>query len=141
MVLDPNNPIYVPPKPPPVPVALVPEPTPIAVPEPAPAQVTAPLDPDSISRFYIKKRIIVGNTSKHISNPFFECRFIYVVRKEGDMASHKWVLYLRGPEEDPDVTHFVKKVRFYLDDSFAPNNIVDVVEPPFQLSRRGIFFM
>jgi len=38
---------------------------------------------------------------------------------------------------EPDISVFVKKVRFFLDKSFEPNDIVEVVEYPFQITRRG----
>lgn len=43
---------------------------------------------------------------------------------------------MRGPKEEPDL-NWVKKVRITLHPSFAPNDIVDLHNPPFHLSRRG----
>jgi len=40
-------------------------------------------NPDHVSRFYVRKRIIVGNTSKHIRS-----------NSEGDQATHKWMVNL-----------------------------------------------
>lgn len=80
------------------------------------------------SRFYIKKGIIVGNISKMI--------------QPGESTSatpftHKWKIYIRGPEIDPNIETFVQKVRFYLHPSYKPNDIIEVAVPPFNLSRRG----
>ncbi|XP_022793351.1 YEATS domain-containing protein 2-like [Stylophora pistillata] len=80
------------------------------------------------SRFYIKKRIIVGNTSKYIS----------IDRREDyDKSTHKWMVYVRGPPEDPNIDRFIKKVWFFLHPSYRPNDIVEVNKPPFHLTRRG----
>lgn len=80
------------------------------------------------SRFYIKKRIIVGNTSKYISIDR---------REENDKSTHKWMVYVRGPREDPNIDRFISKVWFFLHPSYRPNDIVEVNKPPFHLTRRG----
>lgn len=80
------------------------------------------------SRFYVKKRIIVGNTSKYISLDR---------REDNDKSTHKWMVYVRGPPEDPHIDRFVKKVWFFLHPSYRPNDIVEVNKPPFHLTRRG----
>ncbi|KAL9658348.1 hypothetical protein ABK040_015668 [Willaertia magna] len=77
---------------------------------------------------FMKKRIIVGNTSQFISDK---------KREVHDSYTHKWMLYVRGTREEPDISGFVKKVRIFLHSSFAPNDIVDIHHPPFHLSRRG----
>ena len=80
------------------------------------------------SRFYVKKRIIVGNTSKYISLD---------MRESNDKSTHKWMVYVRGPPEDPRIERFIKKVWFFLHPSYRPNDIVEVNKPPFHLTRRG----
>ncbi|KAL9988222.1 hypothetical protein ACROYT_G002644 [Oculina patagonica] len=80
------------------------------------------------SRFYIKKRIIVGNTSKYISIDS---------REDNDKSTHKWMVYVRGPPEDPSIDRFISKVWFFLHPSYRPNDIVEVNKPPFHLTRRG----
>ena len=80
------------------------------------------------SRFYIKKRIIVGNTSKYISIDR---------REENDKSTHKWMVYVRGPPEDTNIDRFISKVWFFLHPSYRPNDIVEVNKPPFHLTRRG----
>ncbi|XP_063228779.1 YEATS domain-containing protein 2 [Bacillus rossius redtenbacheri] len=77
-------------------------------------------------RHKVKKRLVIGNISKWIP-----------VDSREDSASHKWMIYVRGPREAPDVSGFVSKVRFFLHPSFRPNDVVEVTSPPFHLSRRG----
>jgi len=93
-----------------------------------PSKKSSKNDPENISRFYVKKRIIVGNTSKFIPPE---------KREASDRTTHKWMVYVRGGAEKPDISDFVKKVRFFLHPSFSPNDTVDVVYPPFHLTRRG----
>ncbi len=81
------------------------------------------------SRFYYKKRIIIGNTSQ-----FLDPTAHHVT---GDGSTHKWMVYVRGPQMEPDISHFVKAVRFFLHPSYHPNDIVRVRSPPFHLTRLG----
>lgn len=80
------------------------------------------------SRFKIRKRIIVGNVSKYI--PVDK-------REERDQSTHKWMIYVRGTKEEPYIESFVKKVWFFLHPSYRPNDLVEVNQPPFHLTRRG----
>ncbi|RZC38888.1 YEATS domain-containing protein 2 [Asbolus verrucosus] len=72
-----------------------------------------------------KYRIVVGNISK------------WMPSSEDDILTHKWMVYVRGPKEKPDVSHFIEKVIFYLHPSYKPHDVVEVSESPFHLSRRG----
>lgn len=74
----------------------------------------------------VKKRIVIGNISKWLP-----------VDNRQDSASHKWMMYVRGPREAPDVSDFVSKVRFFLHPSYRPHDIVEMTSPPFHLPRRG----
>ena len=47
-------------------------------------------------------------------------------RDENDQATHKWMVYVRGPKESPRIDHFVKKVWFFLHPSYRPNDLVEV---------------
>ncbi|XP_060074938.1 YEATS domain-containing protein 2-like [Ylistrum balloti] len=76
----------------------------------------------------VKKRIIVGNVSKYIP---------VERREENDQPTHKWMVYVRGPKDQPHIDHFVKKVWFLLHPSYRPNDLVEVSHPPFHLTRRG----
>ncbi len=47
------------------------------------------------------------------------------------------MVYVRGPHQDPDISNFVKAVRFFLHPSYHPNDIIRVTRPPFHLIRLG----
>ncbi|KAJ8389558.1 hypothetical protein AAFF_G00117950 [Aldrovandia affinis] len=83
---------------------------------------------DDTSRLYVKKTIVVGNVSKYIPPD---------KREENDQSTHKWMVYVRGSRKEPSIDHFVKKVWFFLHPSYKPNDLVEVSEPPFHLTRRG----
>lgn len=91
--------------------------------------IEKPLDIPSLNssrhRNQTRHLIVVGNTSKYIGN-----------EKSKDGVTHKWLVYIKTKTDIPLET-FVKKVRFFLHPSYKPNNIVEVQNPPFQLSRRG----
>ncbi len=75
----------------------------------------------------IKRRFVVGNVSKWI-----ECD------QREDLATHKWMLYVRGGDKDKaDVSDVVSKVRFLIHPSYHPHDLVDVNSAPFHLTRRG----
>ncbi|KAK6181684.1 hypothetical protein SNE40_009491 [Patella caerulea] len=80
------------------------------------------------SRFKIKKRIIIGNVSKYI--PVDK-------RETNDQSTHKWMVYVRGPKDQPNINGFVKKIWFFLHPSYRPNDLVEICQPPFHLTRRG----
>ena len=79
-------------------------------------------------KYKVKKRLIVGNTSSLI--PMKE-------RNINDDITHKWKVYVKGSENETDISYFIRKVRFYLDISFAPNHIVQVNDSPFAIKRSG----
>ncbi|KAM9845226.1 YEATS domain-containing protein 2 [Aulostomus maculatus] len=83
---------------------------------------------EETSRLYAKKTIVVGNVSKYIPPD---------KREENDQSTHKWMVYVRGSRREPSIDHFVKKVWFFLHPSYKPNDLVEVSEPPFHLTRRG----
>ncbi|NWT37290.1 YETS2 protein, partial [Chroicocephalus maculipennis] len=91
-----------------------------------PGQRNAGLSNDETSRLYVKKTIVVGNVSK-----------LVLRREENDQSTHKWMVYVRGSRREPSINHFVKKVWFFLHPSYKPNDLVEVREPPFHLTRRG----
>jgi len=80
----------------------------------------------AVSRFYITKRIIVGNTSQYL-----------LTSAKNDATTHKWMVYVRGPPEDDEISQFISSVWFFLHPSYAPNDLVKVTKPPFHLVRRG----
>ncbi|XP_072496444.1 YEATS domain-containing protein 2 isoform X3 [Notamacropus eugenii] len=83
---------------------------------------------EEVSRLFVKKTIVVGNVSKYIPPD---------KREENDQSTHKWMVYVRGSRREPSINHFVKKVWFFLHPSYKPNDLVEVREPPFHLTRRG----
>eukprot|EP01129_Flabellula_baltica_P017035 TRINITY_DN9314_c0_g1_i1.p1 TRINITY_DN9314_c0_g1~~TRINITY_DN9314_c0_g1_i1.p1 ORF type:complete len:817 (+),score=152.19 TRINITY_DN9314_c0_g1_i1:177-2453(+) len=90
--------------------------------------MTSSLRKDSISRFYVKKRIITGNVSQRIAPDSFPIT----------QPTHKWMIYVRSPDYDTDnISRYLKKVRFFLHPSFAPSDLVEVHSPPFQITRVG----
>ncbi|XP_053774110.1 YEATS domain-containing protein 2 isoform X3 [Desmodus rotundus] len=91
-------------------------------------QRNADLTGDETSRLFVKKTIVVGNVSKYIPPD---------KREENDQSTHKWMVYVRGSRREPSINHFVKKVWFFLHPSYKPNDLVEVREPPFHLTRRG----
>ncbi|XP_062374683.1 YEATS domain-containing protein 2 [Sardina pilchardus] len=91
-------------------------------------QVTYHSTGEEASRLYVKKTIVVGNVSKYIAPD---------KREENDQSTHKWMVYVRGSKKEPSIDHFVRKVWFFLHPSYKPNDLVEVSEPPFHLTRRG----
>ncbi|KAI7871597.1 hypothetical protein BDF14DRAFT_1962635 [Spinellus fusiger] len=84
---------------------------------------------ESGSRFYIKRRIIVGNVSKYIASEKREPTLKHF--------THKWMIYVVEPPQAQQVTSFITSVRFHLHPSYKPHDVVDVTEPPFRLTRLG----
>ncbi|KAG0168179.1 YEATS domain-containing protein 2 [Apophysomyces sp. BC1034] len=81
------------------------------------------------SRFYIKKRVVVGNVSK------------YIIPEKRDPTlkhfTHKWMIYVVEPPQTQESVSFITGVRFHLHPSYKPHDVVDVAEPPFRLTRLG----
>ena len=94
-------------------------------PKPKPLKGNASMEPRS-SHLKVKRTIVVGNVSKWIPPDDRE-----------DMSTHKWMLYVRGDKENPDVSDVIDRVRFLIHQSYHPNNLVEVTKSPFQLTRRG----
>ncbi|XP_013778799.1 YEATS domain-containing protein 2-like [Limulus polyphemus] len=81
-------------------------------------------------RFRFKEHhiFVVGNVSRYIAPDS---------RPESDKATHKWMVYVRGTKEHPDISGTVRKVLFFLHPSYRPNDLVEINSSPFQLIRRG----
>jgi transcription initiation factor IIF auxiliary subunit len=47
-------------------------------------------------------------------------------REDNDPATHKWMVYVRGPPDEANITTFVKKVWFFLHPSYRPNDLVEM---------------
>lgn len=101
--------------------------------------------PLSGSRYYVKRRIIIGNAAKCIVDADGATRMDEtegpMVGAEGNQPTHKWRLYLKCPrhitEPSEDLRSFIKGARFFLHPNYRPRDIVDVAAPPFELVRTG----
>lgn len=52
--------------------------------------------------------------------------------------THKWMIYVvEPPQAKQEVSAFITCVRFHLHPSYKPNDVVDVTEAPFKLTRLG----
>ncbi|KAF9902445.1 YEATS domain-containing protein 2 [Linnemannia zychae] len=133
---------------PPVVVHVTPKPAPVPIVAPQPQQqpqpqqlqppiisfgadaiqggVPAPLDTVG-SRFYVKRRVVVGNVSKYLPEEKRDPRL-----RE---FPYKWMIYVDGTPKPEDITAYIAKVEFHLHESYKPNHIVTVSEAPFHLSR------
>lgn len=87
--------------------------------------VTPAPDPRGV-QYKLKVRFIVGNVSKWI-----QCD------QREDLSTHKWMMYVRGDKENPDVSNLVSKVRFLIHPSYHPHDLIEVSQTPFHLTRRG----
>ena len=75
-------------------------------------------------------------TMTMVACPFVYGSIAYYLGKKADQyASHKWSLFIRGPNFE-DLSCFVSKVVFTLHPSFA-DPIREIVEPPYQVSEYG----
>lgn len=62
-----------------------------------------------------KYRLVVGNISKYMP-----------AKNREDNSTHKWMIYVRGSKEAPNVSHFIKKVVFYLHPSYRPCDVIEL---------------
>lgn len=69
---------------------------------------------NSLKRKKTKHTILIGNISK------------WMPSLENDNTTHKWMVYVRGPKEAPDLSHLIEKVVFYLHPSYRPHDVVEV---------------
>lgn len=71
---------------------------------------------DSVrNRRKTKYRVVVGNISKYMP-----------AKNKEDNSTHKWMMYVRGSKEAPNVSHFIKKVVFYLHPSYRPCDVIEL---------------
>jgi len=75
--------------------------------------------------YMVKHTFVIGNVSKWLAPHLRE-----------DYASHKWMMYVRDRDDD-GIAKIIKKVRYFLHESYKPHDIIDVTCPPFHLSKRG----
>ncbi|PVU96249.1 hypothetical protein BB561_001298 [Smittium simulii] len=81
------------------------------------------------SRFHRIERVMVGNESR------------YILKDDNiptdSQDTHIWTVYIRKLSDGSDLNSFIRKVRIFLHPSYKPNDIVDIIMPPFELSRPG----
>ena len=81
------------------------------------------------SRYYIKRRVIIGTTSQCLP------------ASSGTKDTHKWSIYVKCPNPDPrqpnEISTFVRAVKFYLHPSLKPNDVVKCDAPPFFINNTG----
>lgn len=78
------------------------------------------------SKFTTKYSVVVGNTSQYIPSV-----------SANDQVTHKWMVYVRSLTDKIPLEHFTRCVIFFLHSTYAPNDIVMVTRPPFQLTKLG----
>jgi len=59
----------------------------------------------------------------------------YLGKKAEEYSTHRWTLYVRGPQ-DEDLSTFVEKIAFTLHPSF-PDPVRVITTPPFEISETG----
>ncbi|KAL7752426.1 hypothetical protein RI367_001960 [Sorochytrium milnesiophthora] len=84
------------------------------------------------TRFHTRLRLIVGNVSQYLKTPPPTD-----VADDRPLVSHRWMVYVRVPSWSVQSEQYIERVRFFLHPSYAPDDVVDVVAPPFQLIRTG----
>ncbi|KAI9182907.1 hypothetical protein H9P43_003819 [Blastocladiella emersonii ATCC 22665] len=110
---------------------------------PALGSIAAAAGSEDTSRFHLRRRIKIGNVSKSLSAR---------ERRDAKLGpeTHKWMAYVDVPR-DPTLdaalaasgagtggaSSFITRVRFILHETFAPNHIVEIRQPPFHLTRYG----
>ncbi|OLY83122.1 YEATS domain-containing protein 2 [Smittium mucronatum] len=81
------------------------------------------------TRFHILEQILIGN----------ESRYLYPnerIPKDSE-NTHIWTLFVRKGQNSSNLEKYIKKVRVFLHPSYRPNDVVDIVMPPFELERPG----
>jgi hypothetical protein len=95
------------------------------------------------SRFYVKRRIIIGNAAKSLTGGKNEkspeeTGDLDALQSSGQQPTHKWRIYVKSPNKSTDdIRSFIRAVRFFLHPSFKPHDVIDVLSPPFELLRTG----
>ncbi|XP_050306072.1 YEATS domain-containing protein 2 [Anthonomus grandis grandis] len=87
------------------------------------------VDEPVTNRNKVQHKLVIGNIS------------YFKKSMEQHNLTHKWMVYVKlfkGIKNGPEVTNLViSKVVFYLHPSYKPNDVVDISQPPYHLSRRG----
>lgn len=61
-------------------------------------------------------RVVIGNTYQYIPNS----------EDVEDHLKFKWRVYVRGPPEDGDISNVISSVKFTLDKSYSPHDVIVV---------------
>lgn len=93
---------------------------------PIPKEVPEKINSQRSGLSKITQKIIIGNVSKWIAPDTRE-----------DLSTHKWMMYIRSQEKENDIIKLIRKVRYFLHESYKPHDIIDVTSSPFTLTRRG----
>lgn len=89
--------------------------------------------PDTVSRYYWKRRVVIGNAAKCIMNSSEREEDVMVGGTRP--GTHKFKLYLRDYFDGEGVLKDIKFVRYFLHPAYKPDDVVDVQEAPFLLER------
>lgn len=75
-----------------------------------------------------------GDVTVHCPIAFGSVAY-WLGKKADESATHRWTLFVRGPNGE-DISYCVSKVVFYLHESFA-QAVRTVSEPPFEVTENG----
>jgi transcription initiation factor IIF auxiliary subunit len=84
------------------------------------------------SRFYIRKRILIGNYARRLDNSLGEAE-----AAQREIPTHEWRLFVRPFDASDDIESYVREVRFTLHPSYRPNDVIAVTSRPFELRLSG----
>lgn len=86
------------------------------------------------SRYYIRKRIIIGNIARHLDN-VEDLNEVEAATRQ--IPTHEWRLFIRPYDRHDDIEGYIERVRFHLHPSYAPNDVIDISGKPFELRMTG----
>lgn len=84
------------------------------------------------SRYYFRKRIIIGNFARSLDIDLSEAE-----AAEKQVQTHEWRLFLKPFDAHDDIGSYIRAVRFHLHPSYAPNDSLTVSQAPFELAMTG----
>nr|XP_018910867.1 PREDICTED: uncharacterized protein LOC109039708 [Bemisia tabaci]XP_018910868.1 PREDICTED: uncharacterized protein LOC109039708 [Bemisia tabaci] len=80
-----------------------------------------------VSHSPVKLRFTIGTVSKQLLPSEKSCH-----------ETHIWKIYVRNTfAQDAPLDNYITKIRFLIHDSYAPNNLIERKEPPYEITRRG----
>ncbi|KAJ1929548.1 hypothetical protein IWQ60_001093 [Tieghemiomyces parasiticus] len=81
------------------------------------------------SRFYLAKRVLVGNVSKYLAPSQRPAAH--------QDCGYRWMIYVTTPGGHDPLSTFVSRIQVFLHPSYRPHDVVDLTGPKFQLTRYG----